>query len=276
MLVRLNDFVLNDNISNFYIDEDIVGLSIPTIRTSSGDYSGMDGGYIGAQFYGMRQITLVGRCFGRDVTELEDQRLEIQTALGNKAVTMQVVTNAGRTYQVNCNLIQFDMPIQRAIVQAPFKIELLAPDPVIYDTTTGSALTATLSRVSGGGYTFPYEYPVVWAAGSTPTNVNNSGTVAAYPVITIAGTATNPVITNNTTGKFFKLNGLTMSSTDILVIDTKNRTVLLNGGSVFYKVSSDSSWLTLEPGDNLMSYTTDSSGDTAQAVLTWLAGYWGI
>lgn len=276
MIVYLNDFEVNTPTNNFWLDEDITGLSMPGIRTSSGDYSGQDGGYVGAQFFSMRQIAMNGRCFSGDVTELEAKRRAIQLALLSKDVTLRIITNAGNDYVMQCKLLRFDMPIKRAIVQAPFKIELLASDPVIYDNNT--VLTVALSRAVGGGYTFPIVYPVVWAAGSQPTNIENTGTVTIYPIITIAGTATNPRITNLTTGKFFRVNDITLGSGDTLVIDMKkkNRTVLLNGGNILYKVTDDSDWLSLEIGDNNMLYETDSSGDTANAVISWQAGCIGI
>lgn len=278
MIITLNDFELNSRTSKFYLDEDVQGLSLPEIRTSSGVYSGRDGGYIGAQFYGMRALTLVGRVFGQDVVEIEQKRRELQDALRTKNITMRVTTNAGYTYLIYCNLLKFDMPIKRTVTIAPFKIELLAADPVIYDDTAGAALTATVGKVLRGGYTYPVVYPVLWQAGAQPTSVLNGGNTMVYPVITLTGSAHEPVLYNNTLGKLFRMEDFTMGAGDTLVIDMHPRahTVLLNGGSVFHKVSADSQFWGLEVGQNALLLDTNDGNDTVSAEIEWRSGYIGI
>lgn len=276
MIITLNDFELNSRDSRFYLDEDVQGLSLPEVRTSSGVYSGRDGGYIGAQFYGMRQLSLVGRVFGSDIVEIEQKRRELQDALRVKAITMRVTTTAGYTYLIYCNLLKFDMPIKREVNIAPFKIELLAADPIIYDDTAGTALSATLNKVTGGGYNTPVVYPVLWQAGAQPTTVVNGGNTAVKPTITLTGSAHDPVIYNNTTGRLLRLEDFTMSASDTLVIDMRARTVLLNGGSVFHKVSADSQFWGLEVGDNNLILDSNSGSDTVSALIEWRSGYIGI
>lgn len=276
MIITLNDFVLNSEATRFYLDEDIQGLSLPEIRTSSGVYSGRDGGYIGAQFYGMRSMSLIGRCFGTDIVELEQKRRQLQDALRTKTVVMRVITNAGSTYLINCNLLRFDMPIKRTLESAPFKIELIAADPLIYDDTAGAALTVTVNKAVGGGYVYPVAYPVLWTAGVQNVNVNNAGNAQVAPTITLTGSAHDPVIYNNTTGKLLRLSGFTMAAGDTVVINMAERTVLLNGGSVFDKVSSDSQFWKLAIGNNLISLNSTGGSDTVSAVVSWRSGYVGI
>jgi hypothetical protein len=278
MIITLNDFELNSRDSKFYLDEDVQGLSLPDIRTSSGVYSGRDGGYIGAQFYGMRQLSLVGRVFGQDVVEIEAKRRELQDALRTKAITMRVTTNAGHTYLIYCNLLKFDMPIKRTVTIAPFKIELLAADPIIYDDTNGAALQVTINKVLRGGYVYPVVYPVLWEAGALPTTVFNGGNTMVYPVITFTGSAHEPVLYNNTLGKLFRMEDFTMGIGDTLVVDMnpKARTVLLNGGSVFHKVSADSQFWGLDVGNNDLLLDTSDGNDTVSASVEWRSGYIGI
>lgn len=278
MIITLNDFELNSRDSRFYLDEDVQGLGLPEIRTSSGVYSGRDGGYIGAQFYGMRALSLVGRVFGKDIVELEQKRRELQDALRTKNITMRVTTNAGYTYLIYCNLLKFDMPIKRTVNIAPFKIELLAADPIIYDDTNGAALKVTVNKVLSGGYIFPVVYPVLWQAGALPTSVNNGGNTMVYPVITFTGSAHEPVLYNNTLGKLFRMEDFTMGANDTLVVDMnpRARTVLLNGGSVFHKVSADSQFWGLEVGANNLLLDTNNGNDTVSAEVEWRSGYIGI
>ncbi|WP_427007201.1 phage distal tail protein [Pseudarthrobacter sp. H2] len=277
MIISLNGFVLNDpnSVNAAYLDEPIEGLGLPPIRTSSGNYSGRDGGYVGSQFYGMRLITLTGQFFGTPAT-LETTRRNLAAAVATSSVAMNITTNAGNQYLVNCNIDSLDMPILRSINQAPFKISLIATDPTIYDNSASGLMSVTVNPARGGGITWPITWPITWAAGSQPTTVNNTGNVTIYPTITLINKMTNPSITNQTTGQFFTLTGLTTTAGDTLVIDMKNRTVLLNGGSVLPFVTSSSSWWPLLPGNNSINLTTADGTDTTVATVSWRSGYRGI
>lgn len=275
MIITLNDYVINNAGSKAYISDDIEGLSLPPIRTSSGNYAGRDGGYVGAQFFAARPITLTGRIFSSDVNSLESARTDIQTALHAPSITMKIVTSAGKSYVIYCKLLDFKMPINRDLFTAPFKIELLAPDPVIYDDATGTELTASISRIVSGGYSYPVVYPVVYAISSLPATVTNAGTASVKPKITLTGIMTNPVLQNRTTGEQLQLN-LTTGVGDVVVIDMQRLSVLLNGGDIFATVAASSIFWRLITGPNSIALTTGSGGDTVAGVISWRAGFVGI
>jgi hypothetical protein len=277
MIVTLNDYIINDPDSDVrvYLDEDIVGLDLPPIRTSSGNYSGRDGGYVGGQFYTARDISLQGRVFSSDVATLEATRKALQNAVKGQSVTMQVLTNAGAAYVIYCNLIDFEMPIKRDLFSAPFKIELMAPDPTIYDDATGTELTATVPLLVSGGYTYDVTYPVTYLGGTSPTTVTNSGDVDVFPTITLTGTGTNPIITNRLTNEFLGLS-LTTGASDVIEIDMRQRTILLNGGSIFALQTAGSTFWSLEPGGNPIALTTSNGADTVSAEVSWRSGFMGI
>lgn len=276
MTITLNGYLINDASTGVWLDVQIDGLSLPLIRTSSGNYSGRDGGYVGSQFYGARDIALQGTVNATNISALETTRKAFQTALTGQTVTMGIVTNAGASYVIYANLVDFQMPIPRGLFVAPFKIELLAADPTIYDNAGGGALTANVSRIVSGGYTYPVTYPVTYAGATGPTTVTNAGTSAVYPTVTMTGTMTNPVLTNNTTGAFLSLTPLTTGPGDTVTIDMRQRQVLLNGGSIYGLVSGLSTFWSLQPGGNSISLTTSSGADTVTAVVSWRSGYMGI
>lgn len=279
MIVSVNGYVLNDptNANSAYLDEPIDGLGLPPIRTSSGTYSGRDGGYVGSQFYGMRLITLTGRFFSTSPAVLESTRRAIAAALASPTVPLTITTNAGNNYLINCFADSLNMPINRSINSAPFKITLIAADPTIYDNSGGGLNTASLAKILGGGITWPISWnPVTWAAGSSPTTVSNTGNVNAYPLITLSDVMTNPTVTNTTTGQFFSLSGLTTVAGDKVVIDMANHTVLLNGGPIYTYATLTSTFWPLIPGSNTVSLKSSVSGDTVSGVMTWRSGYRGI
>lgn len=276
MIVQVNNFVLNDGTTGVWLDVEIDGLEMPPLRTSSGNYAGRDGGYVGSQFYSPRAITLQGNVFASDIATLETARKNFMAALKGNSVTLKVTTNAGNAYIVFCNLINFQMPIKRSLFEAPFKLDLIAADPTVYDNATGTALTATVPKLVAGGYTYKVIYPVIYAAGTTPTTITNSGTTVVYPIITLTGVMNNPIITNTTTNVFFSIPSFTTVPSDTVVIDMRQRTILLNGGSIFNKVSSTSTWWNLQPGGNAISLTTSTGGDTVSGLVSWRSGYLGI
>lgn len=278
MIVSVNGYVLNDptNPNSAYLDEPIDGLGLPPVRTSSGNYSGRDGGYVGSQFYGMRLITLTGRFFSTSPVTLEASRQALAAAVASSSITLTLTTNAGASYLITCNVDSLDMPINRSVSTAPFKLSLIAPDPIIYDNSA-AAMSVAITRSVGGGITWPISWtPVTWAPGSQPIAINNTGGVIIYPVITLNNAMTNPTITNVTTGQSFSLNGFTTAAGDVVVIDMKNRTVLLNGGSVLPYVTTSSIWWSLIPGSNSVSLNSTNGADTVTGTVSWRAGYRGI
>ncbi len=274
MILTLNGYNLNDGTTGAWLNTEIDGLELPTVRTSSGNYAGRNGGYVGAQFFSARDITLQGTVFSSDVATLELTRRNLQAALLGGDVTLGIMTNAGNQYTVYCNLLDFQMPIQQGLFSAPFKIELLAPDPTIYENDATS-LPATLTPIMSSGFVLPATFPIAFPAATLPTTVTNNGTVEVYPIITLDGIMTNPRITNNTLEQFFGAT-LVTSSDDELVINFAQRTVLLNGSNIFGDITSGSSWWAIQPGDNSISLTTDSTSDTVTGTIEWQSGYMGI
>ena len=282
MRIWLNDYELNNPNLRVYINEDIEGLETPRIRTSRGVNTGQSGGFIGAQFYEPRAVTIRGSIFSSDVFEALQKRREIQSHLPlyPDSITVRVMDDDGRAYTFAAYLIDFSMPISRARQRSLFKIELEAPDPVIYDDTAGAALEATINQVIPGGVQFTDTSPLFgsfyFSAGQSDSTVDNTSDLTSYPVIVIEGATTDPVFTNRTTGQSFRLEGYSVGADAVTVIDMANRTVTLNGGNVFAYAPVDVDWWGLVPGENSIQFLSGSGGDATEATMTWRPGYRGI
>jgi len=283
MRIWLNDYELNNPEKRVYINESIEGLDKPGIRTSKGTNTGQSGGYIGAQQYEPRDVSIQGSIFSNDVSEALQKRREIQSHLPihPAIINVRVLDDDGAQYTFNAYLIDFKMPIDRSRKKSLFKIELEAPDPVIYDNAAGAALEATVNQVVPGGLQFTTTSPqfgttMYFSSGSDSTTVDNTSEVVSYPVITIEGKVTDPVFTNRTTGESFRLEGYAVDASAVTVIDMAERTVTLNGGNVFAYAPVDVDWWGLVPGENRIEFTSGSGGDVTSASMTWRPGYWGI
>lgn len=273
--VQIDDGIKLNSDEGYYLDEPLEGFDLPNIRTSSFDLSGRDGGIVARQFYGMRAITLTGRIWDYDGAALAARRRALQEAVAKKSVTLRLFTYDGAVYQIECNVIDFKMPILRTPNLSGFKIELVAPDPLIYDYTEGSIFEAYLTKVTGSGYPTPYLLPIAWPAGGIPANIVNSGATTVYPVITLTNIGSNPKITNVDAAEVIQYMG-GIGTGDQLVIDMAKRTVTLNGSNVRALLSNSSTFWGLKPGDNLLKLESDGGADTVTGYITWRPGFWGI
>lgn len=92
---------------------------------------------------------------------------------------------------------------------------------------------------------------------------------AEVPVhITFNGPSTNPVVRNNTTGEFIKVDR-TLEKGDVLVIDTSDALVEINGMDAFPWIDINSSFWKLQIGENEVEYTADAGAEEAELVISW-------
>lgn len=110
----------------------------------------------------------------------------------------------------------------------------------------------------GGGYE--------WEDGGTggATIINIEGVDAALPIWEITGLATNPTLTNITTGQTITWTG-TVPSGQTLIIDMNKQTATMEGANVFAQISGD--WLELAPGINRITYSV--LGTDQPSTLSW-------
>lgn len=137
---------------------------------------------------------------------------------------------------------------------------------------------ATVPRPEGvGGFTYPYSYPYSYGGSSSPgTTVTTTGDARAWPVLTITGPITTPVLENLTNGRALYLT-TTLGPGESLVIDTAARTVTRNGpgGANAYNAvdRAASSWWPLEPGANAIRVRAADSADPAELTVAWRDAY---
>lgn len=280
MRFKIGDEILLGGDSNYKLVSPISGLSAPSIRTSDGLRSGVDGGYISAQLYGFRTITLTGFYKGDTCEEADSLRLNLMNKLHIRRLYPVIITTfSGRNYFTEAYITDVKSDITMPIA-GEFEITLVCPDPIIYDGGAGvSAASAILQQLfykeKPGGFTIPSTMPVQWQPGQAATDVLNSGTVDTFPLLVLRGKLTNPKITNFTNNSFVKL-AKTINAGQELRIDMKKRIITLDGVSIANSRTVDSSWWKLERGVNRIVLTTDSTSDTDYGTILWKNGFEGI
>lgn len=281
LIIELNGLLINSGTTGFYLDDEVSGLEFPDVRTSSGLFSGQNGGYVSKQLFGTRSISLEGRVFHMDVAAAQQLRRHLESVLATLVDSpgpLKVTTYDGQSFLIDVYLVDFKMPIDRSQNFSSFKIDLLAPDPIIYDNATGTELSAPIYRTVTGGFSWPVAWPLVWPVASGATTVTNNGSVFVEPRIVLTGVMTNPIITNLATGQAFKLTNLVTSPGDVVTINMKanSRSILLNGSSIFEKKTSDSQWWGLVRGANPIKLDTSGGSDDVTGLVKWRNGTLGI
>lgn len=278
MKVNVNNDILisGDPRNSNMLIEDIDGLGAADIRTSQFLFSGRDGGLVTDQFYGFRQISVSGKIVSPTCEQHQIDRDAFLEALPIDTLLPVYITNfVGQEFVIYCNVIKPTLKYLTGGQMSDFLLQLVAGDPYFYSTDGGDEQSASVARVTQGGYVTPYDLPVDWASGSSPTVVVNSGNAIYYPRIVLQDAAINPVITNQTTGEKFELD-LTMVGGDEVVIDMFNRTVTLNGSNIIGNKTDDSVWWGLAVGNNSIVLDSDSGSDDVTATVYWRNGVTGI
>lgn len=106
----------------------------------------------------------------------------------------------------------------------------------------------------------------IWEEGGSGgiTTVTVDGVDSAEPIWTVTGPATNPTLTNITTGQTIEWTG-TVPSGQTLIVNMDEMTASLEGANVFQFITG--SWVTLQAGNNRVSYS--ATGATGPSTLSW-------
>lgn len=115
--------------------------------------------------------------------------------------------------------------------------------------------TKYIVNITAGGYE--------WEQGGSggPTVIMNDSIDYVYPIWTITGPITNPVLENTTTGEQIEYVG-TIGEGQTLVIDMGEQTALLDGLNVLSSVAGE--FISLAPGANTLLYSASSGNEPSE------------
>lgn len=109
-------------------------------------------------------------------------------------------------------------------------LQFVASDPKRYAVTETVSPTVGLPSPGIGGLTFPLTFPLAFGTPGTPgsTTVTNTGEVPTWPVYTLTGPITGPVITTGGSVLRFATD-FELELGQTAIIDSDTRSVLING-----------------------------------------------
>lgn len=237
------------------------GFEFAEVKESIDDVAGPYGSvYVNSKF-GRRRVTIEGDLVSSDVYSL---RRNLSKALRQTGTIklFKFTTYDDLNLQFEAEVTKLVNPYTHTI--HTFMIEAIAPDWRLYSQDLTTA-TIAQTAVRGGATipaTIPMSIPVQTSTDTSITNIiTNNGNETTDPIITIHGPGTNFTIGNMTADKELLLE-TTLADDDEVVINVKNRTVVLNGITNVYSDLSGDFWSVL-PGENELVFLIQSGRDVA-------------
>jgi hypothetical protein len=236
----------------------------PGVRLELADRPQRDGSFDARSFRSARVITLEGTAVAPDGDTRERAKDRIAAVLSDgSALAEFVVRERTVTRRAMVRLSDGTKVTDTTPVSFDWSLQVTAPDPLRYGADPHE-LSCGLPA-PGPGITFPLTFPLTFGQSVDGSlGVVNAGSATTWPVWTVTGPCTQPVIRNDSTGEWLAFS-LSLFDGDVLTVDTAARTVFLGGASRRAALQPRSTWFGLPPGSTTISF--DAFDDTASGTL---------
>jgi hypothetical protein len=256
--------ILNTDATPPFVDiTRVIGFDSAEARETQREWEGNDGTWMDAEYEKGRGIILEGSLYADvDVVEQFLDDLKANWAVSRDLVLLYFKA-AGvdeRALLVKPLGLKYDWESARRWGEARIQFKCFAEDPRIY-AGIESLYYVDLNSVAVGGFGFPFSFPFGFGTASAGlgTNLPNVGNRSTPFEVIIHGPTVNPVIVNDDTGEQMDFN-ITLNSGSYLIVNTKYRTVRLDGVANRRNALINPSWFHLQPGDNHIRYLADVAG----------------
>lgn len=255
------------------------GGSESEISLSRGAYQ--DGQTLQSKYLSSRRLSITFVILANTATTLQSRRRAVAKAFNSSTPGVLVWTQAdGSEYALNCitdsGSPSYPQGSQAGETWQTVILDMIAPDPCWYSFPEDELHLAGLT----GGATFPITFPATFATMGATAAVWNHGGKPAPVQISIYGPILNPVVTNMTTSQKIALT-LDVADGESVEINTTYGAlscyhVATNGTrtNAMAYLSADSVFWTLDPGENILTYTATSG--SAEVVVNYVSRYSGV
>lgn len=273
-----NGEVLNLTTSSKYTLYKITGLQPPVSMINTSTNATSDGVTENSVRVDKRNIVLYIALEG----DIEESRINLYKYFPPKKTTTIYFKNGRRDVRIEgkVELMECDLFSNRQVAQ----ISVICPQPYFKAINDIVSYFSEISKL----FEFPFSIPASGIEFSAITtnirkSIINSGDVPSGLIIDMyaIGTVVNPVIYDVFKRTHIKLM-LTMEANDRIIINTnqgKKSVTLIRGGvatNILGYLYPDSTWLTLEAGDNVFTYDTESGTSNLQLTFTSSVLYGGV
>lgn len=269
--ITLKSFEFYDN-DNGCLLNSFEGFEYPDVKLAINDVPGVIGATYVASGFGRRPLSFAGEFVGAN--RFSDRRAMLAPMRKNGSLKLvEFTTYDLLELQCEAEISKVSNPYNNSV--HAFLVQLVAPDFRFYSQLL-STHTMAESQILGGT-PIPTPVPIDFdgSGGSGGVTITNNGNEQTPVIFTIHGPGTGFTVRNDTLQQQFKIN-YTLVEGDEVVIDTKARTVMLNGSYNIYSALEGYFW-ELDPGNNLIYFVADSGADGHTLLdLDWRDAYNGI
>lgn len=252
-----------------------INMGIPKHRENVTDIPGTDGELDFTTLFGGRVITLTGAAFAAAVGSRQAALAQLLKFVRPNVRAQLVYQFDGDTVPKSLTLRSFDWS---APIVTPglthFTVSWKAADPIAHGLTTNTVTFPPGGNFTGRTYplTFSRTYPISYGGAGIAT-ITNAGDYPTWPLIRIFGPITNPSLTWQDGSGQLVFSGIVVGVGDWLEIDTKAKTVTLDGNPGANRYGfldfTQTIWAPLLPGDNLLRLSATAAAAPAQAEIDW-------
>jgi hypothetical protein len=274
---------LSDNVNYKFRHHE--GFGIGDFDHTAVDVPTLDGDYWFGTRFKTRTVTVDIVINATNLASLQTKRGQLLSALNPHPYSgkLTLTQSNGVVRCLDCVLSStLPMPTSQHIGRAHMALSLQfrsVGSPFLYDPVQQS----TTITPSGGGFTFPWQFPFVLAQSqiyAAPV-INNPGDVPTPVEINLTGPALNPIFQNSTTGQTFSFSGglanVDINPGGILYINTdpRKRRVQLYGVDAWDKLVAADFW-GLNAGANNLFFDIGNTTVATSLVISWFNRYLGV
>lgn len=235
----------------------VVGLDNAPYRETRREHEGTDGGFMDAEFERGRDVLINADIY----TNSSTMETYLDSLKANFAPSTTLVPFYFKSPGVEERLlyvkplgVKYDWEQLRRTGQARAQFKMFAEDPRIYSSTLSSAtIPFSAGALTGFGFNLAFNFGFGGAASTDGAFAVNAGNRSTPPLFTINGPCTTPSIRDETYGNILAFN-IDLASGETLVIDTKYKTVRLNGAVNRRNTMTNFDWFFLNPGSTFIRY----------------------
>jgi hypothetical protein len=255
--------VLNtDSLGVPFVDvTSVSGLDTAPLRTNTDEHQGQDGTYVDTPYMSMRTIVVTGTLY-TDPNDPDTLLKSLRADYNSNVIRPFYWLLPGQPVQF-CNGqgggLQYNVDQNRRIGSTPIQLTVLAGDPYIYDYPGQNQVAVAQTGGIGTGFNMAFNVGFGGAIPGNAATVFNGGTHTAYPVITLVGPLTNPALVDSSSGITMAF-AITLAAGDLLVVDCRNKSVVLNGSASRRNSLSGLSWFSTPAGGTSSIQLSASAG----------------
>jgi hypothetical protein len=270
----MNTIIIEDINSNQFTCErvgEMEGFEYPSSRISIEDVSGARSSVYITSKAGRRRLSWQG-VFIADF--LESRRALESVLRQGSQKTIKFTTCDELDLQADVAIENLLTPYK--LGRTKYIIEAVAADWRFYSQTLHTSSTSTTTIL--GGFGIPAAIPLDMSGGVGSVDgdiIDNAGTEITEPIFVINGSGTSFTITNVTTGDEMIID-YTLTASDYITIDVKNRTIVLNGTTNIYSALTSGDFFSLDPGENSLAFFATGSDVDTELTTSWRDAYIGI